>query len=81
MELNLYLSYDVIPFIILNCLNYSRIYVILMVSQSNIVPLFFSMLELPNPTSFPNLPNYPPFSFPKQTPFDLCIQHFVISKY
>jgi len=33
VELNLYLSSDVIPFIILNCLNYSCIYVFLMAYQ------------------------------------------------
>ncbi|KAL9362944.1 hypothetical protein Peur_045729 [Populus x canadensis] len=44
---NLYLSSDAIPFIILNCLNYSCIYVFLMVFQSSIV--LFSMLEPPIP--------------------------------
>ncbi|KAJ6924024.1 hypothetical protein NC652_017359 [Populus alba x Populus x berolinensis] len=48
LELNLYLSSDALPFIILNCLNYSCIYVFLMVFQSSIV-LLFSMLEPPIP--------------------------------
>lgn len=43
-ELNLYLSSDVI-LIILNCLNYSCIYVILMIFQSNIQLLSVSMHE------------------------------------
>uniref|UniRef100_A0A3N7F456 Uncharacterized protein n=1 Tax=Populus trichocarpa TaxID=3694 RepID=A0A3N7F456_POPTR len=48
VKLNLYLSSDAIPFIILNCLNYSCIYVFLMVFKSSIV-LLFSMLEPPIP--------------------------------
>lgn len=72
-NLILYLSSDVMLSIILNRLNYSCIYVLLIVFQSNVVP-FFSMYELPN--SLPLSLHIYPYSFPKYNFFDLFVKYF-----